>query len=55
VNDSPPEDALPAPAAAPKGGVLRQISRFSVSTYKLTRGFGPLVKLLASDNDVTRE
>ena len=41
-------------APARRGGVLSEISRFSVSTYKLTRGFGSLVKLIGSENDVTR-
>lgn len=35
--------------------MLYEISRFSVSTYKLTRGFGSLVKLITAENDVTRE
>ncbi|MGQ0529781.1 MAG: AarF/UbiB family protein [Panacagrimonas sp.] len=37
-----------------QGGMLREISRFSVSTYKLTRGFGALIKLVAAEQDVTR-
>ena len=38
-----------------KSGVLQELSRFSVSTYKLTRGFGSLVRLVAAEQDVTRE
>lgn len=37
-----------------KGGVVREIGRFSISTYKLTRGFGSLFKLVAAERDVTR-
>lgn len=58
MSEPPREDEPPAPAkgkgAEKHGGVLREISRFSVSTYRLTRGFGSLVKLVASENDITR-
>lgn len=50
-----PDPAPPVPAERPRGGVLREIGRFSVSTYKLTRGFGPLFKLLGGDHDVNRD
>lgn len=46
------------PAGRPlarRGGVLHEISRLSVSTYKLTRGFNGLFKLVRSQDDVTRE
>lgn len=42
-------------AVRKKSGVLHEISRFSVSTYKLTRGFGSLAKLITVESDVTRE
>ncbi|WP_420468597.1 ABC1 kinase family protein [Panacagrimonas sp.] len=51
VADGP---AASTPAARREGGVLREISRFSVSTYRLTRGFGSLLKLIAGEHDVTR-
>lgn len=63
--ETPREEAAPAAAPTPgplpdkgssrPGGVLREISRFSVSTYRLTRGFGALLKLLASEHDITRD
>lgn len=40
---------------ARKRGVVGEISRLSVSTYKLTLGFGSLFKLVGSERDVTRE
>ena len=51
------EDQTPAGKNKPlkrQGGVLHEISRFSVSTYKLTRGFGSLFKLIAGEQDITR-
>ncbi|HEY0917290.1 MAG TPA: AarF/ABC1/UbiB kinase family protein [Solimonas sp.] len=36
-------------------GLLRGLGAFTTSTYRLTKGFAPLVKLLASDPDVTRD
>ncbi|HKY92837.1 MAG TPA: AarF/ABC1/UbiB kinase family protein [Nevskiaceae bacterium] len=56
MNDATPPDSLPAPESKPKGvrGVVRGIGNFSISTYRATRGFTPLVKLLASENDITR-
>jgi ubiquinone biosynthesis protein len=53
--DAPTASASGSPALRRKGGVFHEISRFSVSTYKLTRGFGSLVKLITAENDVTRE
>ena len=49
-----PEAETGATPSPPKGGVLRELSRFSVSTYRLTRGFGSLLRLLGSEQDVTR-
>jgi hypothetical protein len=46
--------AVPLPDKK-KAGVLHELSRFSVSTYKLTRGFGSLVRLVGSEQDITRE
>ena len=47
--------ATAASAGSRKQGVLQEISRFSVSTYRLTRGFGSVVRLIRSETDVTRE
>ncbi|MGQ0701363.1 MAG: AarF/UbiB family protein [Panacagrimonas sp.] len=52
--DQGPGEPTGKVAAKPRG-VLREISRFSVSTYKLTRGFGSLLKLVASESDITRD
>lgn len=53
--DAAASQASSAPAApAARRGVLREIGRFSVSTYRLTRGFGPLVRLVAAEHDITR-
>jgi ubiquinone biosynthesis protein len=50
------------PAAAPSGkpvakpaGVLRELGRLGISTVKLSRGFVPLLRLLAAEEDVDRE
>ncbi|MGQ0503169.1 MAG: AarF/UbiB family protein [Panacagrimonas sp.] len=40
---------------ARRGGVLNEISRLSASTFKLSRGFNSLFKLVRSQNDITRE
>ncbi|TJY62298.1 AarF/ABC1/UbiB kinase family protein [Sinimarinibacterium sp. CAU 1509] len=42
-----------ADAAPP--GLLRELGALTVSTYAVSRGFAPLLRLLASDQDVTRE
>ena len=39
---------------APRG-FLRELGSITVSTYRASRGFVPLVKLLAHEDDVTRE
>jgi ubiquinone biosynthesis protein len=56
-DEGAPDDAAPPPpeSSARKRGVLGEIGRFSVSTYKLTRGFGSLFRLIAAEQDVTRE
>ena len=36
-------------------GLLKELSHLTVSTYKVTRGFAPLLKTLAHEQDVTRE
>jgi ubiquinone biosynthesis protein len=45
--------ASKADAASP--GLLRELGALTVSTYAVSRGFAPLLKLLASDQDVTRD
>ena len=39
----------------PGGALLREIGRFGISTFDASRGFAPLVKLLASEGDVDRQ
>ncbi len=53
----PPADALPAASAEKEArpGVLRELGRYSVSTWRLTRGFGSLLRLVGSEQDVTRD
>lgn len=46
-------DARPVKKAG--RGLVKEISAFSISTYKLTRGFSSLARILASSEDVTRE
>ena len=36
-------------------GLLKELGTLTVSTYKLTRGFAPLLKTLAHEHDVTRD
>jgi ubiquinone biosynthesis protein len=36
-------------------GILREIGSLTVSTYKLSRSVVPLLKLLANENDITRD
>ncbi|HUP92650.1 MAG TPA: AarF/ABC1/UbiB kinase family protein, partial [Solimonas sp.] len=43
-----------AEAGKPKG-VLRELGSFGLATYRVSRGFVPLLKLLASEPDATRE
>lgn len=38
-----------------KTGLLREFGSFTLSTYRVTRGFGPLLKQLTHEHDVTRE
>ncbi len=38
-----------------KGGLLSELGRFSLSTVRATRGFSPLLKVLGSDADATRD
>lgn len=42
-------------ASAPRRGVLREVGALTLQTYQVSKSFGPLVKLLASEKDVTRE
>jgi ubiquinone biosynthesis protein len=37
------------------GSLLRELSTLTASTYRATRGFGPLLKTLSHDQDVTRD
>jgi len=41
--------------AAKRSGLLRELGVLTGSTYRATRGFMPLVKLLAAEPDITRE
>ena len=36
-------------------GLLRELGALTTSTYRLSQGFVPLLRLLASDADVTRD
>jgi ubiquinone biosynthesis protein len=46
----------PAPPSLDKArGVLRELGSLTYQTYQVSKGFGPLVSLLASERDVTRE
>jgi ubiquinone biosynthesis protein len=36
-------------------GLLKELGTLTVSTYRATRGFGPLLRTLSHDQDVTRE
>ncbi|SFF32837.1 Predicted unusual protein kinase regulating ubiquinone biosynthesis, AarF/ABC1/UbiB family [Fontimonas thermophila] len=36
-------------------GLLRELGELTVSTYRVSQGFAPLLRLLASEADVTRE
>ncbi len=45
----------PSDLADKQLGLLRGLGAFTTSTYRLTKGFAPLVKLLASEPDVTRD
>jgi predicted unusual protein kinase regulating ubiquinone biosynthesis (AarF/ABC1/UbiB family) len=38
-----------------RGGLLRELGVFTVSTVRVTQGFRPLFKLLSGDADVTRD
>ena len=49
---NPPD---PSELADKQLGLLRGLGAFTTSTYRLTKGFAPLVKLLASEPDVTRD
>ena len=55
MNDAMGRQGPPAGGKQGKRGLVKEISRFSVSTYKLTRGFGLLLRLLASEEDITRD
>jgi hypothetical protein len=39
---------------AKRGGPLRELGSLTVQTYRVSRSFGPLLKLLSHDRDVTR-
>jgi ubiquinone biosynthesis protein len=41
--------------ATPSPGLLRELGALTTSTYRLSQGFVPLLRLLASDADVTRD
>lgn len=41
--------------AKPRGGLLRELGSLSLSTYRVSQGFVPLIRLLGSAADVTRE
>ncbi|HEX4871685.1 MAG TPA: AarF/ABC1/UbiB kinase family protein [Nevskiaceae bacterium] len=49
-----PEPPTPPPPPRPVG-LLRELGAVTVSTYRLTQGFLPLLKLLGTEADVTRE
>jgi predicted unusual protein kinase regulating ubiquinone biosynthesis (AarF/ABC1/UbiB family) len=53
VSETPP--AAERKAADIARGLLRGIGSFSVSTWRASVGFVPLVKLLASEDEITRE
>jgi ubiquinone biosynthesis protein len=40
---------------SPSPGLLRELGSLTVSTYRVSQGFVPLLKLLASDPDATRQ
>lgn len=42
-------------ADTPSQGLLRELGSLTVSTYRVSQGFVPLLKLLASEPDVTRD
>ncbi|HEU0196736.1 MAG TPA: AarF/ABC1/UbiB kinase family protein [Nevskiaceae bacterium] len=46
------EAASATPAAKRRGGFLRDLGTLGVSTTRAVRGFGPLVRLLATEGDV---
>lgn len=48
------KESPPPPPKAPRG-LLRQIGAATASSYRTSKGFVPLVKLLASEDDVTRQ
>ena len=48
---APGDEAPPAP----RSGLLRDLGALTVSTYRVTQGFKPLFKQLASESDITRE
>lgn len=45
----------PSELPVKQAGLLREIGALTTSTYRLSKGFVPLVKLLAAEPDVTRE
>ena len=47
-----PGDEVPAGKALMPGGLLRDVSSLTVSTWYITRGAKPLLKLLATEDDV---
>ena len=44
-----------APEARASRGVLRELGSLTYQTWQVSRSFAPLVKLLASEKDITRE
>jgi ubiquinone biosynthesis protein len=40
---------------SPSPGLLRELGSLTVSTYRVSQGFVPLLRMLGSDSDVTRQ
>ncbi|TXH03564.1 MAG: AarF/ABC1/UbiB kinase family protein [Nevskiaceae bacterium] len=49
------EDSPRRPAPTPPRGILREIGSLTVSTVQVSRGFVPLLRMLANEADTTRE
>ena len=45
----PPKDDNASP------GLLRELRTLTVSTYQVSKGFGPLLRLLGAAPDITRD
>lgn len=46
---------MPSPLEQKPRGLLRELGSLTVSTYKVSKGFVPLLRLLAHENDITRD